>query len=444
LATAALTNARANQNGRLKNAGMAFFWLSAFYFVYCARPEDWYGGLAFLPLAKITGIAGLLAFLFASSKGRRKLRDLPVEFYLLSAIILILVISSLLSPIWKMGALSFTMDFAKVLIVWMLTFLLVTDLPRFRRIVFLQAASVPMVSVISIVKGHSLPRLEGVLGGSYANSNDLAFAIALSVPLCLVFLLTARTGFRKLLWAAGILAMLAALFMTASRGGLITLIFTGGVCLWHFGVRGKRFYLIIIGGVAAIVLLMVAGKTMQDRFASMWSDRSDLRTREQYRAQDSFEQRQFLIDRAIECMQEYPILGVGARNFETYSTTWLEVHMAYLQIGAEGGIPCLILYLLFFFYGFRNIRKLMKRRDLDPELKLFAGALQGVLVGFGVGALFAPEAYQFFPFFAVAYTSVLLAYVRELDRANATAKPATQLGRTISPNYANAGVPVNT
>jgi hypothetical protein len=32
-----------------------------------------------------------------------------------------------------------------------------------------------------------------------------------------------------------------------------------------------------------------------------------------------------------------------------------------------------------------------------------------------VGALFAPEAYQFFPYFAVAYTSVLLAIAKERE-----------------------------
>ena len=38
---------------------MAFFWLSAFFVVYCARPEDWIPGLKFLPLAKITAILAL-------------------------------------------------------------------------------------------------------------------------------------------------------------------------------------------------------------------------------------------------------------------------------------------------------------------------------------------------------------------------------------------------
>ena len=281
----------------------------------------------------------------------------------------------------------------------------------------------------------------------YSNSNDLAFAIALSFPLCLMFFLTTPSRFRKLLWIVGMLAMGAALMLTASRGGLITFVCTAVVCLWHFGVRGKRFYLIAATGVAGMILLAVSGGALMDRMSTMWGGNQGRHPLEEMRAEASLEQRQFLIDRAIEGMKEYPILGIGTRNFETYSTVWLEVHMTYLQIGVEGGIPSLILFLVFFFCGFRNVRKLLKRKDLSPELKLFTGALQSVMVGFAVGALFAPEAYQFFPFFAVAYTSALLAYVRENDRAKATAAGSLtpKFARSVSASYANtAGVPVNT
>ena len=62
----------------------AFFWLSAFFIVYCARPEDWIPGLSHLPLAKITGFGALLALLFALNKSKRGIRDLPVETRYLS------------------------------------------------------------------------------------------------------------------------------------------------------------------------------------------------------------------------------------------------------------------------------------------------------------------------------------------------------------------------
>jgi len=443
LASSVALNSKPEQKGRLKRAGAAFFWLSAFYLVYCGRPEDWIPGLDILPLAKITSAGAVLAFLFTSGKARRKLSALPLDSYILLALIVMLLISAVFSPIWTGGAFSRTLDFGKVWVVWVLTYLLVTDLDKFRRIVFIQAVSVPLISVLSIVKGRHTVRLEGVLGGIYSNSNDLAFAIALSFPLCLMFCLNTPSKFRKLLWIGGMLAMGAALAQTASRGGLITFILTAVLCLWHYGIRGRRFYLIAATAVAGVALLTVEGGAMMDRFSTMWGGNKGRHPLEEQRAQASVEQRQFLIEKAIEGIEKYPFLGIGTRNFEEYSTVWQEVHMTYLQIAVEGGIPSLMLFLLFFYYGFKNIRQVKKTKDLTPELKLFAGGLQSVLFGFIVGALFAPEAYQYFPYFAVVYTSTLLAYVRERDKSSAAPKPGPNpLARTGPLAYSR--IPVNT
>ena len=141
-------------------------------------------------LPKSPGIGAFLAFLVGSSRGKRKFSQLPVEAHYLLAMIAILMISSLVSPVWRGGAVSHTLDFAKVYIVWALTFLLVTDVRKLRRIIFIQAASVPVVCLISLVKGRGVARLDGVLGGIYSNPNDLAFAIVLSLPFCLMFMLT--------------------------------------------------------------------------------------------------------------------------------------------------------------------------------------------------------------------------------------------------------------
>jgi hypothetical protein len=429
-----------SQMKRSKSLGMAFFWLSGFYFVYCIRPEDWIHPLGVVPLAKITGIGALLAFLLGSSRGNRRFNRLPVESYYLLAMIAILMVSSMVSPVWRGGAISHTLDFAKVYIVWALTFLLVTDIRKLRRIIYIQAGSVPVICLISIIKGRHVARLDGVLGGIYSNPNDLAFAIVLSLPFCLMFLLTTRKVFYKVLWAGGMILMLLGLFKTASRGGFITLVVAGLVCLWHFGVKGKRLYLIVVSGVVMVVLLLTNGNIMLQRFSSMWDDTLD--THQQKVAYESYEQRSFLMERAIEGIEHYPILGIGTQNFETYSTVWREVHMTYLQIAVEGGIPSLILYLLFFWRGFRNLKHLLKRKDLESDLKLFAGALHASLIGFAIGALFSPEAYQFFPYFAVAYTSALRACVKEKEAEARIGQTERQMkrGEFLRPHQ----VPVHT
>ena len=93
---------------------------------------------------------------------------------------------------------------------------------------------------------------------------------------------------------------------------------------------------------------------------------------------------------------------------------------------------------MFFARGFKNLKILRRRRDLDTETTLMVGALHSSLIGFLVGAFFAPEAYQFFPYFAVAYTSVIFAIVKERDQAAvATADSPGPLRRTEI--YANNG-----
>ena len=388
-----------------------FFWLSAFFVVYCARPEDWIPGLKIIPLAKIAGVITMFALFSNLGRTKRTFKDVPLEGRVLLAMIGLLSVSAVLSPVWKGGAISQTINFAKVFVAWILTFLLTTTFERLRKIIFTQTASVAVIAVISIIKGHNQPRLEGVIGGIYSNPNDLAFAIVLTLPFALAFLITAKSSFKKAIWVAAILVMLACVFLTASRAGFIDLVISGTVTLWHFGIRGKRPMLIVGTVLAGILLTATAGGKLYDRFAAISGNSATEQS-----AYGSFEQRKYLMERAVEGIAHYPIFGIGVNNFETYSGVWREVHMTYLQICVEGGIPCLILYLLFFQRGFRNLKILRRTPNLDEHTVLFVGALHSSLIGFAVGALFAPEAYQFFPFFAIAFTAALLQTVKEEKR----------------------------
>jgi len=421
----------------------AYFWLAVFYLVYCARPEDWIPGLQSVPLAKISGVFAIGGLLLSLGRSKRGLRDLPREAIYLLLLIGVFFVSAALSPVWKGGAFFRTLDFAKVLVAWVLTFLAVTTLARLRRVLFIQTASVAVISIVSMVKGASHPRLDGVLGGIYSNPNDLAFAIVLSLPFCLAFLLRTDSILRKAAWAVALLLMISALFLTASRGAFITFLVAGAVSLWHFGIKGRRLYLIGAAAVIAFIAAMVAGGHLKDRLLAVSGEGLD--TDSQSSAYGSYEQRRILISRSLEGIGHYPILGIGLHSFSTYSGVWRDVHVTYLQIAVEGGIPCLILYLMFFGRGFSNLRRLRRLPDPDPEATLFAGALHSSLVGFLVGALFAPEAYQYFPYFAVAYTAVLLAIEQqqksgELLRrdSNSSQLRAGPTGRDGKPSFTYA------
>ena len=217
----------------------AFFWLSAFYAVYCVRPEDWIPGLSFLPLAKISGVCALVALLMSAGRSKRRFRDLPLEARYFFAMICLLFLAALLSPVWKGGAFFKTLDFTKALVAWVLTFMVITSFARLRRIVFIQSASVAVIAVVSVIKGRSSPRLEGVIGGIYSNSNDLAFAIVLTLPFCFAFLLSTRSIPRKVAWGVPMLAMCLAMFLTASRAGL-SIFWSRARCACGFSESGAN------------------------------------------------------------------------------------------------------------------------------------------------------------------------------------------------------------
>ena len=180
--------------------------------------------------------------------------------------------------------------------------------------------------------------------------------------------------------------------------------------------------------------MAAAGGKLYDRFTALSGDSTT-----DQGAYGSYQERKYLMVRALDAIEHYPVFGIGTRNFPTYSGVWRDVHMTYLQICAEGGIAVMILYLMFFWRAFKNLKTLRHMKNLDPDIVLFIGALQSSLVGFVVGACFAPEAYQYFPYFAVAFTAALLQTIKENEQAPGSAPPPPKKPRHFLEVYADRG-----
>ena len=397
----------------------AYLSLMLFMVVYCARPEDWIPGLSNIPLAKIAGILALVAFAFSLGKIRQRLPNEVILVILLTAQLFVTVP---MSPVWRGGALNTTLDFAKLVIIVPVMVMAVNTATRLHRLLFIQAASVATISAVAVWKGHMLGgRLTGVLKGNYSNSNDLALAIVISLPLCLALLFLSRSVSSKIAWAVATLVMAYAVFLTGSRGGFLALAVTTAVCLWEFAIRGRRIYLLVIVALVSIALCLSSNRMLSDRLKSTFDSENDVAS-----AYGSAEQRQHLFWRSLEVTLEHPLFGVGPGNFPIISDSWLVTHNSYTQMSSEGGIPALVLYVMVLWAGFKNLRRTRKLSGTNKEAKLFAGALHASLAGFVVGSLFASCAYQFFPYFLVAYTTVLLRIAKEQAARSARVEPAEQ------------------
>jgi O-antigen ligase len=319
-----------------------------------------------------------------------------------------LFLASLLSPVWRGGALLTTLDFAKILLIVIAMITAVNTTRRLRLLIFVQAACVALIAAVTVLKGRVFGgRLEGMLGGNYSNPNDLALAMVISLPLCLGLLFLTRNRLWKAAWALAMLAMAYVVFLTGSRGGFIALMITAVVCLWHFAIRGRRRYILVLVPLAGIIFWLSSGDMVSKRLNGTFNQKDDTAS-----AYGSSQQRQQLFWRSIDITEEHPLFGVGPGNFAQLSGSWHETHNTFTQLSSEGGLPTLILYVLILWHGFTNVRKTKRLASTRTESRLLAGALHASLIGYIVGSVFASVGFQFFPYILVAYTTALFSIAK--------------------------------
>jgi len=381
-------------------ATLAYRTLLVFSFLYFARPEDVIPGLGFIPMQKILGGVALLALLFGVN-ARRGLKKWPPELKLLVALFFW---QCLTIPFawWRMGA--FTWVFtkcSKAVIVAFLVSLVVGSVRQLKQLMFIQAAAVATMTFFSVVVYRG-GRMGGVLGGVFDNPNDLAMNIALNWPLCLMFLLSSKNLFKKLLWAAGMLVMVRGLMLTYSRSGFLALAVALLFSLWEFGIRGKRHYLLAVAMFCGIAFLLVRPKNYGDRLQSMVSDDVSAYG-------DAKQAREELLSRSISITLTHPLLGIGPGNFQGYSGSWHVTHNTYTELSAESGIPSMILFIAVLTMAFRNLKRTRSSvlYEKSRDVQLYTGGLWAGLAAYITGAMFASTAYQLFPYFMVGYTTAL-------------------------------------
>ncbi len=157
--------------------------------------------------------------------------------------------------------------------------------------------------------------------------------------------------------------------------------------------------LVALGGV---ILWQYSSGMLAGRLAGTFNSKEDVAS-----AYGSSQARQELFWRSIEVTVKHPLFGIGPGNFAEISGHWSVTHNSFTQMSSEGGVLAFILYVLILSRGFKNARATKQSTKGKGELTSLAKALQASLAAYVIGSLFASSAYQFFPYFLVAYTTVL-------------------------------------
>jgi O-antigen ligase len=325
----------------------------------------------------------------------------PLALTLLLLLLAQMTLSIPFALAWRGLAFWTVVNFSKGVVVALLIGLLVDTLPQMRTLLFVQAASVSFMAISSLAVHHTNSgRLIGAAGGIFENSNDLAINVAVNIPLCFAFLLRARGG-RKALWIIPLIAMFGVVMLTYSRSGFLSLMVAGIVGLWEFGVKGRRYHLILIAALALVMMMAFAPANYSIRLKSIFVGRIAGSI-----DHGSEEARKDLLITSLHLMAQHPLLGIGPGNFPVFTGEWLVAHNTYSEMGAEVGVPALVLFLLVLGAGFRNLfvaqRSALFKTNI--EFRILTGGLMASLAAYMLGAFFADTAYNLFPYFLVAYT----------------------------------------
>jgi O-antigen ligase len=416
----------------------AFAWLLVFCFVYFARPEEFIP-IGTFPIAKLTGGLAIASFGLVVM-AHPKLLSFSWEMRYLMLLSLWFFLGFPFSPLWKGGAFQHSLDFAKVVPIALLIGLVANSVPRLKRLIFVETASTVGCVIVTLFASHfhasEEHRLTGSLNGIYGNPNDLALCIVLVFPFCAMFMLTTLNIFKKMLWTMAMLLLGYALLLTYSRAGVLALLISGCVMVWEFGLKGRRHGLIMMAAFLALCVFVIGGpKGFLRRVGSVVAPSLDPGS-----ASGSWHARKALLLLSLKETVTHPIFGVGCGNFQIISEAgWHVTHNTYTQLSAEGGILALILYVLIIRRTFINLREAERFSAGRPDLLLIGGALRVSFAGFLAGSFFDSVAYNFFPYFLIAYSGALLQISMAMQGSGADAQ-AVAAGGGASKNLLK-GVP---
>ncbi len=241
------------------------------------------------------------------------------------------------------------------------------------------------------------------------DANDLGLVLLIGFPLAvLTFQTSGRRG--KLISAIILLGIGVALARSGSRGALVGLAVVGLALLFtlkHVSVAKRVGFV----AVTLLALMAAAPEGYWDQMKTMITPTEDYNWTSPYG-------RKALVDRGLGYMWRYPIFGMGIGNFGRAEGTvsdraqnwnpgqrgrikWSAPHNSFLQVGAELGIPGLILWSSLVFGGIVAMRRMRRRLPRawargDPEERfLYACPLYiaVALIGFAATSFFLSFAY---------------------------------------------------
>lgn len=414
-----------DSSARREEPSVPFWGLMMFTFVLFVAPQNFVPGLAVLMPAKLAMGVAIVAYLMS---GRRLPATSTVQWGIGFVACAIL---SIPLGFWPGGSVEVFFDqLGKSLVVFLLIASVVDTSRRLKVLLGSMMAWGTFAAVYAINQyrsGELDPTGERIAGFNSplaTNPNDLALTLNILLGLGLGLLPAVRPGRNRTLLLVAMAVVVAGIVATFSRGGFVTLGVVGMVWAAQAArTRGVR----AIGAVllVAIAFTVFAPAQYVDRLTTIFDSEAD--------ASGSSSERWELMGTALGYIAERPLLGFGIGNSRHVTVARdgpdREAHNAYLKVGAEMGVPGMIVYVLFVLSALGAARAARRRLARHPdgfEVAHMARGVELAVVAYAIGALFSPVPYHFYFYYPAGLAAAVTVMAARIE-AMSTSEPAREV-----------------
>lgn len=404
---------------------VAFWALMGFMFTLLIAPQSFVPGLAALHLAAVAAAVAVTAHLATAFHRGQSVFGTHPSVRWAGALAGWALLTAPFSY-WPGGTISLLFDlyFKSLVIFWLLSVVVDTQARLRQLITWLTLLTIP-ISVTALMHFHAgiyveggdstTPRIKGYDAPLTANPNDLALVLCMMLPLAIALAAAQRRALaRWWFWSIALLDV-AAVIITYSRTGFVTLAALAVVALFKFSRGRTRLWAVgVVCLGIALVPFLPQGYTKH--MGTITAIETDPTGSAQSRWRDTLT--------AAKLVVANPIVGAGAGMStlalnEARGPSWVPVHNVYLEYTTDLGLPGLTLFLLLLGSCLRKVTQVVHHttRTTAPwSFRCLAQGVQMTLIAFVVAGFFHPVAYHFH-FYYAAGLSAALALVWENEYA---------------------------
>ncbi|MCM8761516.1 MAG: O-antigen ligase family protein [Candidatus Omnitrophica bacterium] len=307
--------------------------------------------------------------------------------------------------------------FSRVILITLVITALVDDIKRFRyylwAITIFVGAVAARSGIMGVVGGIVYEGSREGFAGVIADRNFMAVILCSMMPVVFFLMTTERRAWIKVILVVILGGDVLATYLTYARAGFIGM-FSSGVFLIT-KLRRKIFAILIFAVFSALFMTHIVSKAYLERITAV------TRIDEITTTDLSAAIRMHAWNSAIRMIIEKPLTGVGFYMSDAEMEKYPDpqtgrvisdtaIHNSVLQVGAEVGLPALLLYFFIFFTGYKmlgKIRRKVNRGLLEPYFLDYASMLQVCFVGFFTSAFFVNAAFIDISWHLIALTIAL-------------------------------------